>query len=127
MKRSAFASHRTGHPRCAQLIAKATKLPDSRRRNHAAVNAVTPAHAIGDGSRKLTLTVSPALKLSTAPTARHTSFSGAMSGPRMNPTTGTPTMVAAIAESAILSRPMKRRRSGLNASPRLGRCVSLAM
>ena len=82
-------------------------------RTHAAVIALTPAHAIGDGSRKLTLTVWPRVKLSGVPTARHTSLSGAISGPRMKPTTGMPTMAAATAESAMQSRPMKRRRSGL--------------
>src|ERR1700730_13166822 len=45
----------------------------------------------------------------------------------INPTTGMPTIAAAIAESAMLSRPRKRRRSGLNASPRPGSCVSLGM
>src|SRR5229473_1652836 len=127
MNKLACASHRTGHPRCEQLTANATNPPDFRRRSHAAVIAVTPAQATGDGSRNLTLTVSPGLKLSTAPTARHTSGSGASSGPRMNPTTGIPTITAATVESAIQSRPMKRRRSGLSASPRFGCCVSLAM
>jgi hypothetical protein len=50
---------------------KATNSSFPTRRSQAAVFAVTPAHSKGDESSNFTRTVSPSLKLSIFPTARH--------------------------------------------------------
>src|SRR5271156_3866278 len=96
------------------------------RRNHAAVSAVTPAHASGEGSRKLTFTVSPILKSSILPTDRHMAAERLTSGPIRNPTMGTATSSDTRPIAIMLTLVMKMRRSGLNASFEGGR-VSVAM
>src|SRR5208282_275302 len=126
MNRFASGSHRTGHPRWVQFIANAMNSLALIRRSHAAVSAVTPAHASGEGSLKLTFTVWPILKLSTLPTDRHTSGNRLTSGPIRNPTIGTATSSDTRPIATMLTLVMKTRRSGLNASFE-GGGVSVAM
>src|SRR5262249_42858704 len=105
------ANHRTGHPRCVQFTENAVKFVSFSRRSQAAVRAVTPDHGRGDASSKVTLTVSPTLNWSTAPTARQVRGGLRVSGETRNPITGTPTTAAASVDNAIERRERKRRRA----------------
>src|SRR5437773_3205231 len=44
-------NQRTGHPRCAQLIAKTWNFSPARRRTQHAIVAVSPSHAFTTGFR----------------------------------------------------------------------------
>src|SRR5487761_1641554 len=118
MNRFASGSHLTGHPRCVQLTANAVNSPLGSRRSHAAVSAVTPAHAIGEGSRNETSTVLPTAKVSALPIGRQISGNLLINGPMRNPTIGTATSAAAKPISPSERRTTNARRSGLRgASP----------
>src|SRR6185437_16978344 len=111
MKIRAPGIQRTGQPRCEQFTAKATKSLSPVRRSQAALLAVMPAQGSGDASIRLTLVVSPTLKSASLPTARQAMGTFWKSGPRVNPTIGTP-RAAHPAPSPTLTRARKRRLSG---------------
>ena len=109
MKSFASGSHLTGHPRCVQLAANATKFVSSIRRSHAAVRAVTPAHGSGEESANDTSTVDPIVKSFTLPTGRQMRGARFQSGERMNPTIGVAMITAAMPLKPALMVPSHRR------------------
>src|SRR5215472_3879348 len=111
MNRRASRSQRTGQPRCAQLTEKATNFVSLARRSHAAVFPVTPAHGSGDASAKVTATVSPTVKSSTAPTARHSRGGERKRGATTKPTIGTASATPPAALSTTLTLPSISRRA----------------
>src|SRR5258706_1277931 len=110
MKSFAPSTHRTGHPKCRQLMLKAMNSLSLTRRSQAAVFAVMPDQGSGEGSVNSTLTVSTMPKDSNFPTPRHWAFAGRRIGAMRNPTTGRPTRAPMAAAQAALRRVKNRRR-----------------
>src|ERR1700730_11873393 len=112
MKRPDCGNHRTGQPRCAQLIAKIWNCSPSTRRTQHAVSTVFPSVGMTFGFRNVASRVSPSGNSLTDPRGTHDRY--AFERPRVmedrtNPTTGT--------ASADATTPLKRIPNFIN-SPR---------
>src|ERR1700730_1633574 len=112
MKRPDCGNHRTGQPRCAQLIAKIWNCSPSTRRTQHAVSTVFPSVGITFGFRNVASRVSPSGNSLTDPRGTHDRY--AFERPRViedrtNPTTGT--------ARADATKPLKRIPNFMN-SPR---------
>src|SRR5579864_3375624 len=96
--------HRTGQPRCAQLIAKTCNLSEEMRRTQQAIFPVSPSHGRTKGLRYVASRVSPSGNCVSEPSVIHDKsffISFFFAGPRMKPTTGTANKIPATAFSTM--------------------------
>src|SRR5438105_4096047 len=106
MKSRDCGNHRTGQPRCAQLIANTWNWSPRIRRTQHAIFAVGPSHATRNGFSYVARRVCPSGKLAAAPSLIHAWPARPRTGPKMYPMIGIPASVAAAALSA---RPIVNR------------------
>src|SRR5439155_15954510 len=106
MNRRDCGNHRTGQPRCAQLIANTWNWSPPIRRTQHAIFAVGPAHADRNGFSYVARRVCTSGKLATAPSLIHAWPARPRTGPKMKPMTG---MAASVAAAALSARPSVKR------------------
>src|SRR5260370_12168348 len=92
MNKPDCGNHRTGHPRCAQLIANTWNSFSEIRRTQQATRSVSPSHARLTGFVNFARRVSPTGNVSTDPSDTQDLYASSdLTGERRYLTTGTPT------------------------------------
>ena len=114
MNNFASFTHRTGQPKCLQLIENAMNWSSPSRRNHAPVIAVSPAHAVDVASWNCTSLVSPIGNSSKPPTSRHLRGGLLTWGDNTQATGGNDIAAPTNPASPKLKRFKKERRSALH-------------
>src|SRR5947208_4461244 len=112
MKSRDCGNHRTGQPRCAQLIANTWNWSPPIRRTQHAIFAVGPSQATRNGFSYVARRVCPSGKFPTEPSLIHACPARPRTGPKMYPMIGIPASVAARPLSAKPSVNRNPRRDG---------------
>src|SRR6266404_5089837 len=112
MKSLDCGNHRTGQPRCAQLIANTWNWSPPIRRTQHAIFAVGPSQATRNGFSYVARRVCPSGKFPTEPSLIHACPARPRTGPKMYPMIGIPASVAARPLSAKPSVNRNPRRDG---------------
>src|SRR2546425_2310059 len=112
MKSRDCGNHRTGQPRCAQLIANTWNWSPPIRRTQHAIFAVGPSQATRKGFSYVASRVWPSGKFPTEPSLIHACPARPRTGPKMYPMIGIPASVAATALRATPSVNRNPRRDG---------------
>src|SRR6267142_2149303 len=100
MNRRDWGNHRTGQPRCAQLIANTWNCSPPTRRTQHAIFAVGPSHATRNGFSYVARRVRPSGKVATEPSGIQAWPARPRTGPKMYPRIGMPASVVATVLSA---------------------------